>query len=488
MGPTTPIAAPGASAGSAQVPIGTVRQPTLADPGWVTGITLGELYTDNLKLAPSGKPKESSWITQVEPFVKGAYSGPHFSGLVDYSLTGYLYPGHASYNQLTQDLNAQGTFTILPQHLFVDGTAVYGSEVINNRLASAPGTFFLNNNRANVARGTVSPYWMQDLGDFASMMLRYSHGLVVYNTRGISGENRSVLAGISNANSNALQFSLVSPKERSWGWDLNYSNQRIKSDHASTSLDYDVAKLGTYVEISPSVRLLADAGKESQFLPNGTIQKLGAKFWDAGFAWNNGLNRFKAMAGHRFFGRSYQLSWDRTASLLTTSIHYVEQPTDLNQQLLGQNPGQLIASPLGVSGLPSLANRQPYLMKRATADVEYQLPNGRLGFTAYDERRTYFTTGIVALPKRTTNANVHWLFDIGAFTTLTPTLGWQRYQYLDGQSYRTTYEELVLVHQYGPEDFASLKLRHDSRTVSTALAAGNGYLVNVVYLQWTHLF
>ena len=488
MGPTTPIAAPGDSAGASQVPIGTVRQPTLADPGWVTGITLGELYTDNLKLSASGKPKESSWITQIQPFVKAAYNGPHFSGLVDYSLTGYLYSGHSSYNQLTQDLKAQGTLTVVSQHLFVDGTAVYGSEVINNRLASAPGTYFLTNNRANVARGTVSPYWIQGLGNAATMMLRYSHGRVVYNTRGITGENRGVLSGISNANSNALQFSLVSPKDRTWGWNLQYSNQRIKSDYATTSLDYGVAKLGTYVEVSDSARLLADAGKESQFLPDGTIQKLGAKFWDAGFAWANGLNQFKALVGHRFFGRSYKFSWVRTASLLTTAIHYVEQPTDINQQLLGQNPGQLIASPIGLSGLPSLTERQPYLMKRGTVSVSYQLPRGRLELSAYQERRTYFTTGLTSRPEKVTNANAHWLFEIGAFTTLTPTVGWQRYRYQDGQFFRNTYEELALVHQYSPDDFASLKLRHDSRTVSTVFTAGNGYLVNVIFLQWTHLF
>lgn len=488
MGPTTPIAPPGESSGNAQVPIGTVRQPTLADPGWVTGVTLGELYTDNLKLSASGKPKESSWITQIQPFVKAAYSGPHFSGLLDYSLTGYLYSGHSSYNQLTQDLKAQGTFTIVQQHLFVDGTALYGSEVINNRLASVPGAYFLSNNRANVARGTVSPYWIQDLGNVATMMLRYSHGRVVYNTRGISGVTPGVLYGISNANSNALQFSLVSPVDRVWGWSLQYSNQRIKRDYATTSLDYGVAKLGTYVELSDSARLLADGGKESKFLPDGTIQKLGARFWNAGIAWANGRNKFKAMFGHRFFGRSYQFSWVHTASLLTTAIRYVEQPTDINQQLLGQNPGQLIASPIGLSGLPSLNQRLPYLMKRATASLKYQLPNGRLGLSAYEERRNYFATGLSNRPEKVANARVDWLIDVGAFTTLTPILGWQRYQFQDGRLFHNTYEQLALVHQFSPEDFATLKMRHDSRTESAGSPLGNGYQVNVFFLQWTHLF
>jgi hypothetical protein len=65
MGPTTPIAAPDQQGGNSHVPIGTVRQPTVADPGWVAGITLGELYTDNLQLAASGRPKQSPMVVPI---------------------------------------------------------------------------------------------------------------------------------------------------------------------------------------------------------------------------------------------------------------------------------------------------------------------------------------------------------------------------------------------------------------------------------------
>ncbi|MDA3913259.1 TIGR03016 family PEP-CTERM system-associated outer membrane protein, partial [Oleiagrimonas sp.] len=445
MGPTTTTPAQTGQDANAQERIGTVRQPTLADPGWVTGITLGELYTDNLRLAAGSKPKQTSWITQIQPFIKAAYSGPHFSGLFDYRITGDLYPGQAGYNQLTQNLKAQATFTIDPQHLFVDATALYGSRVINNQLASSPSTYFLSNNRANVATATVSPYWVQDLGSAGIMKLRYSHGRVVYNTRGIPAQRAGVLYGISNVKSNALQFSLVSPKGRSWGWDLQYSNQRIKQDAATKGVDFEVAKLGTYVEVSTSARLLADAGKENKFLPDGTVEKMGARFWDAGFSWANSLYRLKALVGHHFYGRSYQFSWERTGALLTTSLRYEERPTDLNQQLLGQNPGQLIASPIGESVLPSLLERRIYLMKRATASADYLMPKGNLRVTLYDERRTFIMLG--NRQEKIANANVDWLFDIGAFTTLTPTLGWQRYTFQDGQVSHNTYEQLALVHQ-----------------------------------------
>lgn len=487
MGPTTPIAAPGGQDGDSEVPIGTVRQPTVAEPGWVAGVTLGELYTDNLTLAASGKPKQTSWITQIQPFIKSAYSSPRFSGLLDYKLNGYVYAGQSRHNQLTQELNAQGTLTVLPQHVFIDGTALYGSEVINNQLAYSSGTFFLSNNRANAARATLSPYWIQDLGNVGIMSLRYSYGRIMYNTKGIPAQNGNVLSGIPDITSNALQFNLVSPKYKTWGWDLAYSEQRIVPDFGQ-SVDYALARLGAYLEVNNTTRLLADAGKESQFLPGGRVDKLGASFWDAGFAWSNGRYNLKALVGHRFYGRSYEFSWSRTAALLTTAISYHEQPTDINQQLLGQNPGRVITSPVVRPGLPSLRDRQVYLMKRGTASADYEMPSGRLRVTLYDERRTYFLSN--SRQEKVANANIDWLFNIGPFTTLAPTLGWQRYQFRDGQIRYNRYSQLSLAHQFNPKNFATLRLRHDSSSVNSVLpeSATYGYGVNVIFLQWTHSF
>lgn len=466
---------------------GVIPQPTIESPGLVAGVTLGELYTDNLTLAATNKPKQSSWITQIQPFIKWAGSTPRLSGMLDYSMTGYLYAGQSRSNQIAHDLNAQGTLTAIPQHLFLDGTVSYKRAIINNELPAGAGTFFLNNNRANIATGTLGPSWIQDLGKVGTMMLRYTLGRVLYNDHGISGRNASLLNGIPNITSKALQFNLASPKYETWGWNLAYSDQRIEPDFGR-SIDYAMAKLGVSWQISNNTQLLADAGKENRFLPNGAVKKLGATTWDAGFNWSNTLDHFKLLFGHRFYGHSYELSWNHTAALLSTTLSYVEQPTDLNQQLLGQNSGGGIFLPGGGYYIPSLRERQVYLMKRATGSATYLMPSGSLRLTLYDERRTYIT--LDNRQEKVANANIDWLFNIGPFTTLTPTLGWQRYQFQDGQVLKNTYGQLALVHQFNPKDFGSVRLRHDSRNVDTSfvLSDSHGYRVNVVFVQWTHLF
>jgi hypothetical protein len=94
--------------------------------------------------------------------------------------------------------------------------ATYGREVITNELSSGSGTFFLDNNHANVAAGSLSPYWVQDFGRGGLMLLRYTWGRVMYDDHGISGRNAGLLNGITDSTSNALQFSLSSPEYQTW--------------------------------------------------------------------------------------------------------------------------------------------------------------------------------------------------------------------------------------------------------------------------------
>lgn len=486
MGPTTPVATPGGPAeNSRNLPIGSIPQPTVAEPGLVTGITLGELFTNNLTLAPPGTPKQADFITQIQPFLKSAVSAARFSGMFDYTLKGYLYRNKSRHNQLAQNLDALGTLTIFPQHFFLDGTALYSRQVINNALPAGSGSYFLTNNRTNVATATLSPYWVQDLGNAGTMTLRYSHGRVVYNDKGIPAQDDNLLTGIPNVTSNALQFSMVSPKYETWGWNLGYSNQHLEPDFGQ-GIEFEVAKLGTSLQVSRNTHLLADAGKENKFLPDGTVDNLGAGFWNAGFEWSNTLNDFKMLVGRRFYGRSYRMSWTHVAALLTTTLSYVEQPTDLNQRFLGQNPGQVVISPISIPSFPSLTERQVYLSKRATASASYTTPKSTLTVTLYDELRSYFTLN--NSQERVANADVAWLFNIGVFTTLTPTFGWQRYQFQTGQVNYTNYEQLALVHQFDPGNFGSIKLRHSSRNVYFGEPGAHGYRVNIVFLTWTHLF
>src|SRR6185437_10060863 len=129
-----------------------------------------------------------------------------------------------------------------------------------------------------------------------------------YSDRGIPNESNNLLAGIPDVTSNSVQFSLVSPKYETWGWNFGYTQQTLQSD-AGPSSQFAIAKAGISRQVNPSFRLLADAGKENRYLPDGTVNHLGVGFWDAGFQWAGTRDSFKLLLGHRFYGRSTQMSW-----------------------------------------------------------------------------------------------------------------------------------------------------------------------------------
>lgn len=466
---------------------GEIFQPSPSFPGLVTGIMLGELYTDNLRLAAgSSQGRQSSWITEIQPFIRAARTGPYFSGTVNYELTGYLYSGGSNHNQATQRLDARGTVTLVPQHLFIEGTATYDRAVINNERPSGAGTFFLDNNHANVATTSLSPYWIGEVGDLGTAIFRYTHGRIVYNDRGIPGESQATLAGISDANSDAVQASLVSPAGRRLGWNLSYTEQRIEPDQG-IARSFAVAKAGLYWQANPNLRLLADVGKENKYLPDGTIETLAAPFWDAGFQWSASRDHVRLLVGHRFYGRSGEFSWTHTAALLTTDVSYIERPTDLNQQLLGGNAASGGLPPIGTGYyIPSLAERRIYLMKRAMASATYEMPRGHLRLRLYDESRRYLT--LDNQREKVADANLAWSIELGPRTTFTPSYGWQRYKFLNEQVDYTHFAELALVHRFNPNDFASLRWRNESRDAYFTIPGDHGYRVNVIALRWTHLF
>lgn len=465
---------------------GHIQEPSLDSPGLDVGVTLGQLYTDNLKLARGNQTKQSGWITQVQPFVKGAMSRPRFSGVFDYALNGYLYEKPAGHNQLTQKLNARGKLAVLPQHFFIDGTVRYGQQLINNELPGGSGTFFLAGNRANVGIATLSPYWQQDLGNVGTMSLRYTRGRVVYNDHGLRNQSRDQLNGIPNVTTNALQFNVASHSYDTWGWDVSYSEERLNPDFGP-GWDFAVAKLGASYRVNPNLRLLVDGGKENRFLPDGTVQKLGAHFWDVGFQWSNGRDHFKFTTGHRFFGHSYELAWTHEAALLTTNVMYTERPSNANQELLGLNFGSGGLPPVRVgSEIPSLTERQPYLMKRLSASATYLMPRSRLRLAVYDGSRTYFVEN--ANRERIAGAAADWFFNLGASTTLTPSLRWQRSEFRDGQTSTHRSAQVVLEHQINTKNFGSVRLRHDIAGVSSPSPGAHGYTANVLFVQWTHLF
>lgn len=472
------------------LPQGIVTQPEPGAPGVVAGVLVGELYTDNLGLNYSGQPRQSDWITVVTPFVRAARSGPRFSGVVNYSLTGYAYSDNSSSNRVAQDLDAIGRLTLVPQHFFLDGFAKYDHENIDNYIPPGYGTFYLGTNRTNVGVAQLSPFWQQDFGQVGLMTIRYSLGRVVYDRSGGYSSSGFSSAGylLPNVTSNGLQFKLTQPRDAKLGWDVNYASQVLSPSYGA-DVRFQTLTAGVWYRVNQTLRFLGDLGRENNYRADGTARGLGATRYDVGLEWDTPQNHVLLKVGHRFFGPSSEFSWTHTASRLSTVLRYQQRPTDINAELLEQNIGPGVVWPVNVNQpYPNLTARGQglYIMRRGSFEMNYEMANSDLSVGAYNEIRDYFVpnTG----PERVAQANIAWKFILGARTTLTPSIEWQRFRYPGGLESDPRTEQLALMHQFTLHDFATLRYRHGAWDYEQFMAPTNNVAVNVFYAQWIHLF
>lgn len=467
------------------LPPGVVGQPQPWKPGTVVGIALGELYTDNLTLSQSGHPKESDWITVVTPFVRAARSGPRFSGVVNYSLTGYAYADHSHNNSVAQDLDARGRLTVVPQHFFLDGFAKYEHQNMDDFVPPGYGTFFIGTGRTDVGVAQLSPVWEQNLGAAGRMTLRYSLGRVVYD---YGNSNSNFVSPLSDVTSNGVQFKLEQPRDAKLGWNLNYVYQRLNPSYGP-DVEFQTATAGVWYRVNQTLRFVGDLGRENNYRADGSARGLGATRWDVGLEWATPVNSVILKLGHRFFGPSSEFQWTHTATRLSTVLRYEQRPADINSEILNQNLGPGTVWPVNVTPqYPNLTARGPglYILRRGTFGLSYEMPSSKLSASVYSEARDYFVPD--GGPEHVSQATVAWAFQLGSRTTLTPSVQWQRLKYEGGLDSNPRSEQIALMHQVTAHDIATLRYRHGAWDYEQFMAPTNNYDVNVFYAQWIHLF
>lgn len=170
--------------------------------GWtiLPRINVQEELTDNVLQAHS--PREADLISYVAPGIGIAGDLPRITLTLDYSPTLTLYTRHGDLNSLTQQLNAVGLVTLVPDFAYLDvratsgvqnqygaigGIGMLGSSATATAATSIP---ILNGNayglnRSNEAQTTslaLSPYILDTIQDVGNVKLGYSLGLSYSDT------------------------------------------------------------------------------------------------------------------------------------------------------------------------------------------------------------------------------------------------------------------------------------------------------------------
>ena len=376
-------------------------------------VSLAEMYSDNFALAPDSAAR-SNYATVLRPGLSGCSVGSRFYTTFDYSAQLIRYasnpPKNKVYNQFKGALKAD----LYANHLFLDANGSYGQSVIDPMAVySTDNVFATTSNRTNVWTSSVSPYWKESLGALGIATLRYTYGRVVYTDTSLNGSKN--WGGL---------FHLVSPSSNvDWSWALDWKSTRVKYDSTGQIDYFDSASLQLGYQLFYNVKLLATGGVEDNYKPDGTVDRYGSHFWNAGLQWANPYSSLQVLYGHRFFGHSWTVNANYHTQALRVGMGYTETPTvNSLQQTEAVTAQATSATP--IVPLNQLQNTSTYVDKRWTANVTYLMSRSQFNAGLYDDRKYYRPENLGE--DRTSGGSLGWLWQTTARTKVNASFNRQR--------------------------------------------------------------
>ena len=329
----------------------------LATPAWparwdiVPSLSVGEIYTDNLSLAPDAS-KEKSWVTQVIPGISIAAIGAQLRFRISYTPELISYSQEGADNKVYQQLNAVGTAELAKQLLFVDAGAMIGPENISLQGPLTESNIYTTGNRATVRTYFVSPYLRHNFGSAVQGEARFNYSVWT------SDDTTSATISDSTANRGSLRLA-SGPAYKLLTWSLSYVNETVDYE-SQPDTNTEVALANARLLITPTVGLLAQAGDEN-YESDVVGPATGGTRWAAGLEWTpTPRTRLAVTSGERFFGHTYNLDFRHRTRLTTWSAGYTEDISNSRSESLAPDATRTAGylDPLYLSSFPDPEARQ----------------------------------------------------------------------------------------------------------------------------------
>lgn len=139
-----------------------------------------EIYSDNIRLAPSGS-EQSAFVTAINPGVSIIGQSPRSTINLNYRMQNLYNAGGNNGLNIYNQLQSNSHNTFVPNKLFMDSNSSISQQNINNNLTGSSNINGSANN-TNVYHFGLSPYWTPHFSNYASGIAR-----VNFNTIATSG-------------------------------------------------------------------------------------------------------------------------------------------------------------------------------------------------------------------------------------------------------------------------------------------------------------
>lgn len=366
-------------------------------------VEVGVIYTDNLRLAPSGSEVDEM-IYRVSPAIRATTEGDRLTANLAYSAEALFYDDTEDVDDIFHVLDASFTTAVVRNALFF-----YGSAINYQTFASADGGFPTTNvpltsNRVDSRELEARPYWQQDLG-FADVLVELSYVDTDFD------EVSTDFGDDLTAQDNVLQRSSFSlhnhEQEQGIAWGLGYEYTRVEYEDA-IPWDYQKASADLGFWVNGTMRIFGGGGLESSF-DNIFDPALEDEFWEVGFQLRpNQRMDLEVAAGERTFGNSARVQLSYRHRRGNTFITYTERPSTRGGLGSGQRPL------VGFGALDGLLNRpgdtDRFIQKRGEWQTSIELAKTSLTVRAFVEQREQRTSadGIPLEEEDLTGASIDW--------------------------------------------------------------------------------
>jgi uncharacterized protein (PEP-CTERM system associated) len=416
----------------------TVRiTPTIA---WETTLT------DNVDLSTQ---RRSDWVNQFTPGVAFQAAGAHsrLSGTLSAPMV--LYARTSENNQVFPQAAVNGSWEALDRFLFVDAFAN-----VSQQYESPFGA-----RSTSLANATQNRYTAQAYGVTPSIRGEMPGG-IAYDLRDNNTWSDANASSIGNGRSYTNEIvGRLGRAPAPGGWALEYDRSDVRFSEESQSELIELARARARWRMDPAFEVSASAGYEDNrfFLTreNGAIYGLGM-IWRP-----NDRTNLNATWEHRFFGASYDVSFNHSTRLTVWSLAASRNITSYPQQLATLGAGanvaallnslfaQRIADPLQRQGfvdqlirdrgLPAvLTGPIPLLAQQVTLVEQVTASAGILGarnsilFSLYRSRSEPIEGGALsplvseAIDNTQLGTSVAWTHQLSPTLTFGTNLDWSR--------------------------------------------------------------
>ena len=438
-------------------------QPYLFAPS----LTARQTYTDNVTLAPAGE-EQSDHISQIIPAFSFCHVRPRTRTQVDYQAQLLHYWEDSDRNDVFHQANVDNTTTLVRDFLFLDLGGRFEQQPTTIGGAFTQDNELVTGNRQDTTTLRASPYAFQSLGPVGDSVTRYEFRRTMYDE-----DARDTTRHIGS-------FNVTSPGAADpLSWQGNVRTERVTRDDLDDATYFDDGFIELGYRAIGRLTLLGRGGLETVNRADGTRDRFGNEYWEAGFRWSDERTSVEARYGERFFGDTYFAAISRRGGSFTARLDYRE--TQEIPDRIGAGVPQFLED-LEELGLIDIPEPELTISKRLTASGTYETGLSTFRVAVFDDRRELVASGD---ERRRYGADALWRWSFAPRTTLTPRLTWERIDDRDGQIDTLRGARLSVARMLDRHTQAGATIRRQDRTSDIA---DQEYVENAITLELTRLF